>query len=131
MEPITIIVKVELGEKTLKLLKGLALLQADEATAEAVTRIVNTPAGPENYSGKADKSEAEEPSYGSTAPMPEKNSGSAEITDADLREVVKETKDRVGAKPIREVFSAMGIASSVECPPERRTELVAALKNLK
>jgi len=54
-----------------------------------------------------------------------------EITDADLRQIVKETKDRVGAKPIRDIFAEMGFSSSVECPAERRSELVERLKNLK
>lgn len=61
------------------------------------------------------------------APAPEEK----EITDADLRQIVKETKDRVGAKPIRDIFAEMGFSSSVECPAERRSELVERLKNLK
>lgn len=65
------------------------------------------------------------------APKPQPQPEPKEITDADLRQAVKAAKDRVGAKPIREVFSAMGITSSVECPQERRSELVAKLNELK
>ena len=59
-------------------------------------------------------------------PEPEK---AAEITDAVLREKVKEAKDRSGAKAVREIFAEFGIGSSVECPQGRRSELVERLEN--
>lgn len=55
----------------------------------------------------------------------------ADISDSFLREKVKAAKDRTSAKAVREVFSQFRIASSVECPEERRGDLVAALENLK
>ena len=55
----------------------------------------------------------------------------AEITDAQLREVVKAAKDRTSTKSIKEVFADFGIKVSTECPQERRSELVDRLENLK
>lgn len=54
-----------------------------------------------------------------------------EISDAELRECVKAAKDRTSAKEVRAVFAQFGITSSIECPQGRRSELVAALENVK
>ena len=62
------------------------------------------------------------------APEPEPEP-EREISDAELREKVKEAKDRSGAKAVREIFAEFGIGSSVECPQGRRSELVERLEN--
>ena len=54
-----------------------------------------------------------------------------EITDADLRQAVKAAKDRTSAKAVREIFAKFNIAASIECPKERRSDLMAALESLK
>lgn len=109
MEPITINVKVELGPKTTELLQNIL-----KGTAHA----------PEAKAPEA--APASEPDMPDLSPEPAK-----EITDADLRAVVKEAKDRAGVKAVRDCFAKFNISSSMECPADRRTELVAALENLK
>lgn len=53
------------------------------------------------------------------------------VSDGDLRQAVKAAKDRTSAKAVREVFATFGIEASVECPQDRRPDLMAALANLK
>ena len=61
------------------------------------------------------------------APKPAKNP-----TEADARAAVKEARDRgVSPKAIKEYMKTVfGIAASVECPEERRAELIEGLKRL-
>ena len=61
------------------------------------------------------------------APKPAKNP-----TEADARAAVKEARDRgVSPKTIKDYMkTAFGIAASVECPEERRAELIEGLKRL-
>ena len=54
-----------------------------------------------------------------------------EISDTALREAVKAAKDRTSAKAVREIFAKFNIAASIECPQERRSDLMAALESLK
>ena len=60
-------------------------------------------------------------------PKPAKNP-----TEADARAAVKEARDRgVSPKAIKDYMkTAFGIAASVECPEERRAELIEGLKRL-
>ena len=109
MEPITINVKVELGPKTTELLQNI--LKGVTPTPKAKA---------------PEAAPASEPDMPDFSPEPAK-----EITDADLRAVVKEAKDRAGVKAVRDCFATFNISSSMECPVDRRTELVAALENLK
>ena len=109
MEPITINVKVELGPKTTELLQNI--LKGVTPTPKAKA---------------PEAAPASEPDMPDFSPEPAK-----EITDADLRAVVKEAKDRAGVKAVRDCFATFNISSSMECPADRRTELVAALENLK
>lgn len=62
---------------------------------------------------------------------PEENSGTEEISDATLREKVKEAKDRTDTKTVRALFAEFGINNSTECPQERRSELLAGLEKLR
>lgn len=55
----------------------------------------------------------------------------AEISDPDLRAVVQQAKKRVGAQAIRAVFAKFNIEVSIDCPQERRAELVDELNALK
>ena len=88
-------------------------------------------AHPEKTSGPAEEPKPQAPAEPAPAPAPEKTSGAEEITDAQLREVVKAAKGRTDAKAVKAVFAEMGIANSTECPQERRSELVSRLENLK
>lgn len=72
---------------------------------------------PETVAAKPEEPKAEEPKK--------------DISDSELRALIKDTRDRIGAPSIRKVFQEFGIASSIECPQTRRAELVERLKNLK
>jgi hypothetical protein len=62
------------------------------------------------------------------APAPKQ----ATPSENDARQAVKAARDRgVSAKVIKEYMqSTFGIASSVECPADRRAELIQGLANL-
>lgn len=122
MEPVNINIRVNvsLDERTLQFLGGLLpVRQCDGCQEDMPAEICDPKPAPAPVREQAPKHEPE--------PEPEKP---GEITDADLREKVKEAKDRRGAKAVRELFSEFGIGSSVECPQGRRSELVARLENL-
>ena len=122
MEPInvTINVNVELGPKTVRVLESF--LGARPCDGCSSSRAGDpAPAEPSN---PIDITDSDMPDFTAAEPQPK------EITDASLRQAVKAAKDRVGAKPIREVFAQMGISSSIECPQERRSELLAKLHEL-
>ena len=86
-------------------------------------------AHPEKTSGPAEEPKPQAPAEPAPAPEPEKSSGE-EITDAQLREAVKEAKDRAGGTAVRTLFSEFEIPNSSACPQERRSELLGRLANL-
>ena len=53
-----------------------------------------------------------------------------EITDEQLRVVVKSVRDKSTPAAVRETFAQFGIKTSIECPQERRAELVDRLNEL-
>lgn len=85
---------------------------------------------PEDNSGKDAKPAAQAPAEASPAPAPEKSSGTGEITDAALRQAVKEAKDRSGGSAVRALFGEFEIPNSSACPQERRSELMDRLGKL-
>ena len=90
-----------------------------------------SPLGGEKTSGKAKEPAPQAPEEPAAAPAPEENSGTEEISDATLREKVKEAKDRTDTKTVRALFAEFGINNSTECPQERRSELLAGLEKLR
>lgn len=66
------------------------------------------------------------------APAPAPKETKPAPSEADARAAVKDARDRgVSAKAIKEYMKTVfGIAASVECPEERRAELIEGLKNL-
>lgn len=87
-------------------------------------------AQPEENSSKAEEPAEQAPAEPAPAPAPEKTSGAKEITDAVLRQAVKEAKDRAGGTAVRTLFSEFEIPNSSGCPQERRSELLGRLANL-
>lgn len=54
-----------------------------------------------------------------------------EISDSELRVFIKGIRDQVGSnKAIWDVFADFGIKTSIECPMERRAELMERLNKL-
>lgn len=148
MGTFTLKIEVSLSQETLDVLRQFA--------PDMPAEICGQPAGPDlkttvegyvvDFLGRLKKhaeKPADEPKPETTqSPVPEEKAPQAapqapaaaepaEITDATLRAVTKEAKDRTSANAVRKVFAEFGIGASIECPQERRSDLVAALENLK
>lgn len=151
MEPIKINIEVNLGNATLEVLKTLA--QGVTGHPNEATKPEPAEAQPEK---KAEKKAQPMPAPG-PAPQPEpapKTTGADPIgtgaeddddlppadepapkavpTEHDARLAVKAAKERkVTASAIKAFMKdTFGIATSVECPPERRQELIEGLNKL-
>lgn len=131
MEPIQInvSVKIDAGGQLLAAVQALTgkTPAAPPATArKAETQRPPQVIDPEIRPVKAEAAKvAPAPVEAGAAPDP-----SSAVPDAELRQAVKSARDRAGAKAVREVFAEFGIATSIECPLERRPELVSRLETL-
>lgn len=131
MEPIKIQIEVNLGEATLDILKNFVpTLGASETTAPA-------PAPQKKAKPAQDPAPVEEPAPAEPvmedlppddAPDPVKPTP----TEDDARQAVKAARSRgVTAKAIKDYMKeSFNIATSVECPAERRQELIDGLNKL-
>ena len=109
MEPIfTIGLKIELSQETLAAINGLA---------DAIRG-----ARPADAAPKAQAAPAPKPELAPEAP--------SVITDEDLRALIKETRTRTSPQAVRALFNEFGIKTSIECPDDRRPELVRKLNAL-
>ena len=142
MEPLRINVEVSLSKETLAVLR--ALVGAKESTGFDIPAPQPDPEQPKRKAKKAEPApapEAPQPDPASSpaddddptpddAPAPEKKKPTP--SEADARAAVKAAKDRgVSPKVIRSYMQeSFGIASSVDCPAERRQELIEGLNNL-
>jgi hypothetical protein len=142
MEPIKINIEVNLGEATLAALDRL-LTAGHSAPAEAPAAPQTTvPAPAPKKARKAAEMPQPEPVQEPVvddepvedlppddAPDPQPKKAAPVPTEADARQAVKSARDRgVSAKVIREYMqTSFGIASSVECPEDRRQELIDGL----
>lgn len=132
MEPIKINIEVGLKESTIEALKNI--FGARIIPSSAVTE------DPQPEPKKAEKKAAPAPTpaptqvedYDDLPPSDAPGPMPTPPTEADARQAVKSARDRgVSAKVIKDYMQkAFGIASSVECPAERRAELIQGLANL-
>lgn len=141
MEPLKINIEVSLSKETLAVLR--ALVGAKESTGFDIPAPQPEPEQPKRRTKKTEPAPAPEapqpdpaPSQADDddlppddAPAPEKKPTPSE---ADARAAVKAAKDRgVSPKVIRSYMQeSFGIASSVDCPAERRQELIEGLNKL-
>lgn len=129
MDPISINIKVTLDASD-NLLGALQALTGSRAQAPAAPETKPAPKPVETkpeprkpeVKGDPDPAPAPEPE-----PEPEKP---AEITDEALRALIKEVRTATSPAAVRGLFNEFGIKTSIECPQERRAELVARLKKL-
>lgn len=147
MDPIKINIEVNLGEATLTLLKAFAPGAAGHPTNEATKTESPAP----QLVKPTEKCEEPAPAPASeTQPAPAEAPASALAADDDLppddapapakktpteddaRQAVKAARSRgVTAKTIKDFMKeTFDIASSVECPAERRQELIDGLNKL-
>ena len=124
MEPIRINVTLDFSERAAALIQKLTgekVQTAPEPTVpEASIRPVTRP--------MAQPAPAVPPREEPVATAP------VEISDEELRQEVFNARSSFAGAAVKiknEVFPAFGIRASVDCPMERRAELVSALRNLK
>lgn len=149
MEPIKINIEVNLGEATLAALDRLLTAAQNAPVAVQAATEVETPAPAPKKAKKTAETPQPEPAPTPApdpavdeepvedlppddAPDPQPKKAAPAPTEADARQAVKRARDRgVSAKVIREYMqTSFGIASSVECPEDRRQELIDGLAKL-
>lgn len=140
MEPLKINIEVSLSEATIAALKGIFGAQIIAAPAK-----VEEPASePKKAAKKAEPAPAPQPQPApaptvddddlppSNAELAEKAAAAAVPTEAEMRAAIQATRKRgVAAKTIRQyIHDTFGVETSVECPENRRQELIDGLANL-
>lgn len=138
MEPLKINIEVSLSEATIAALKGIFGAQIIAAPAK-----VEEPAPePKKAAKKAEPAPAPQPAPAPTvddddlppsnAELAEKAAAAAVPTEAEMRAAIQATRKRgVAAKTIRQyIHDTFGVETSVECPENRRQELIDGLANL-
>ena len=129
MDPISINIKVTLDASD-NLLGALQALTGSRAQAPAApeTKPAPKPVETKPEPRKPEVKEAPDQAPAQTPePEPEKP---AEITDEALRALIKEVRTATSPAAVRGLFNEFGIKTSIECPQERRAELVDRLKKL-
>ena len=138
---ININVSLDLTDKTVSLIQGL-LGQRAEAPAPqrkpaAKPETKPEPRKPETKEQPEPAAPAPDPSDDLPFPAPEAPAEAKEedlpISDEELRQVVFTARKAKNENPQiikNEIFPLFGIKTSIECPTERRPELVAMLNKL-
>ena len=124
MEPIKISINVTLdaSDKLLQAVQALTGAKAPKAPEQKPGQPVETKPAPKPETKEAPAPEA--------APAEEQAADPKEISDEELRAIIKETRTASSPAAVRALFNEFGIKTSIECPMERRAELVAKLKKL-
>ena len=126
MEPIKININVTLDASE-NLLQAVQALTGQRAQAPAAPEHKPAPQVETKPAPKPETKEAPAPEAPAEAPAPEETT---EISDEELRAIIKETRTASSPAAVRALFNEFGIKTSIECPMERRAELVAKLKKL-
>lgn len=130
MDPISINIKVTLDASD-NLLGALQALTGSRAQAPAAPETKPAPAKPETKPEPRKPETKEAPAAPEVEDMPEEIANPPkEITDEALRALIKEVRTATSPAAVRGLFNEFGIKTSIECPMERRPELVARLKKL-
>lgn len=133
MDPIQINITIGLNEKTLDVLQAFAGTRAEAPAVPATKpepKRPETKPEPRKPEVKEDPAPAPQPAEEPKPEQPEAPE-SKEISDSELRVFIKGIRDQVGSnKAIWDVFADFGIKTSIECPMERRAELMERLNKL-
>ena len=119
MEPLTIHVEVNLGEKTLGILQNLLQPNTIRAAAPAAPAKPAAPTAPAQDPAPAAGNQPED-----AGDMP------GPISDEELRAAVKSAKDATSAADVKKIFGEFGIKTSSECPDDKRYDLLKKLVEL-
>jgi len=132
MDPIHINITVTLdaSDKLAGLVQALVASKPEAPAAKPEPKRPETKPEPRKPEVKADPAPAkpaEDPKPEEAPAEPE----TKEISDSELRVFIKGIRDQVGSnKAIWDVFADFGIKTSIECPMERRAELMERLNKL-
>lgn len=126
MEPIKININVTLDASE-NLLQAVQALTGQRAQAPAAPEHKPAPQVETKPAPKPETKEAPAPAAPAETPAPAETE---EISDEELRAIIKETRTASSPAAVRALFNEFGIKTSIECPMERRAELVAKLKKL-
>lgn len=130
MDPIKINITVTLDASD-NLLGALQALTGGRAQAPATPATKPAPAKPETKPEPRKPETKEDAPAPAPAPAPQPEPEKpAEITDEALRALIKEVRTATSPAAVRGLFNEFGIKTSIECPQERRAELVDRLKKL-
>lgn len=133
MDPIHINITITLdaSDKLAGLVQALVAGKPEAPATKPAPKPVETkpePRKPEVKKDPVPAQPAEDPKPEQPEEAPEK---AKEITDSELRVFIKGIRDQVGSnKAIWDVFADFGIKTSIECPMERRAELMERLNKL-
>ena len=153
MEPLKINIEVSLSEVTIAALKGIFGAQIIAAPAKVeepapdpkkAAKKAEPAPEPKKAAKKAEPAPAPQPEPApapavddddlppSNAELAEKAAAAAVPTEAEMRAAIQATRKRgVAAKTIRQyIHDTFGVETSVECPENRRQELIDGLANL-
>lgn len=128
MEPIKININVTLDASD-NLLQAVQALTGQRAQAPAAPEHKPTPQVETKPAPKPETKEAPAPAPEAPTESPAP-AETTEISDEELRAIIKETRTASSPAAVRALFNEFGIKTSIECPMERRAELVAKLKKL-
>lgn len=130
MDPIKINITVTLDASD-KLLGAIQSLTGGSANAPTAPATKPAPAKPETKPEPRKPETKEDAPAPAPAPAPQPEPEKpAEITDEALRALIKEVRTATSPAAVRGLFNEFGIKTSIECPQERRAELVDRLKKL-
>ena len=129
MDPIQINITIDLGQKTLEVIRSFTKTAKDDSVpARPTPPIVEVKEAP---AAKTPKPAAPaEPVAKDPEPVADMPAEVAEISDEELRALVKKAKNASSPTDVRAIFSEFGIRTSIDCPQERRADLVARLNKL-
>lgn len=123
MDPIQINITVDLGARTLEVIKSFSGRTGKEAEpARPKPAAMEVKEAPAPAAPSTPEPVAKEPEPVADKPK--------EITDEALRALIKDIRTRKSPAEVRQVFADFGIKTSIECPQERRADLVARLNKL-
>lgn len=135
MEPIKININVTLdaSDKLLQAVQALTGAKAPKAPEQKPGQPVEMKPAPKPETKEAPAprpATPAEPVAKDPEPVADMPAEIAEISDEELRAIIKETRTASSPAAVRALFNEFGIKTSIECPMERRAELVAKLKKL-
>jgi len=130
MEPLKINIEIALSAETIWLLKAL-LPNCTTATPCAESpKAVETAPAPEHQKAAPKTKTEKQPEPLAVEETPDDIPDGAMITDAELRQLTADAKNKSSAADIRAIFKNFDIKNSSACPIDKRPALKAELEKI-